>query len=89
MITDCKQIRQSGSNGNPHKRSWILQPVKRFSDYYLNKYSSIDVKQLIYRTIERHQLNKNFDMKDRIYLVSPQFVAEKIDKIIAMPGEIG
>ena len=28
-------------------------------------------------------------MKDKIYLVSPQFVAEKIDKIITIPGEIG
>ena len=55
----------------------------------LNKYGSIDVKQLIFRTIERHPLNKNLDMKNRIYLVSPQFVAEKIDKIIAMSGEIG
>jgi hypothetical protein len=28
-------------------------------------------------------------MKDRIYLVSPQFVLEKINKIISMSGEIG
>ena len=68
----------------PHKRSWILQSVKRFGDYYLNRYGTIDVKQLISRIIERHQLNKNLDMKDKIYLVSPQFVSEKIDKIIAM-----
>ena len=73
----------------PHKRSWILQSVKRFGDYYLNRYGTIDVKQLISRIIERHQLNKNLDMKDKIYLVSPQFVSEKIEKIIAMPGEIG
>ena len=73
----------------PHKRSWILQSVKRFGDYYLNRYGTIDVKQLISRIIERYQLNKNLDMKDKIYLVSPQFVSEKIDKIIAIPGEIG
>jgi intergrase/recombinase len=73
----------------PHKRSWILQSVKRFGDYYLNRYGTIDVKQLIQRIIERHQLNKNLDMKDKIYLVSPQFVSEKIDEIIAIPGEIG
>ena len=28
-------------------------------------------------------------MKDRIYLVSPQFIEEKVKQIIAMPGEIG
>ncbi|MGD9674205.1 MAG: integrase [Candidatus Nitrosocosmicus sp.] len=73
----------------PHKRSWILQSVKRFGDFYLSKYGTIEVKQLILRIIERYQLNKNLDMKDRIYLVSPQFISEKIDKIISMTGEIG
>jgi hypothetical protein len=28
-------------------------------------------------------------MKDRIYLVSPQFVEEKVRKIFDLPGEIG
>ncbi len=28
-------------------------------------------------------------MKDRIYLVSPQFVEEKVKKIFDLPGEIG
>lgn len=28
-------------------------------------------------------------MKDRIYLVSPNFVEEKVNKIMAMPGDIG
>jgi hypothetical protein len=73
----------------PHKRSWILQAIKRFGDFYLSKYGTIDVKQLVLRIIERYQLNKNLDMKDRIYLVSPQFVSEKINKIISMSGEIG
>ena len=73
----------------PHKRSWILQSVKRFGDYYLNRYGTIDVKHLISRVIERHRLNKNLDMKDKIYLVSPQFVLETIEKIIAISGEIG
>ena len=48
-----------------------------------------DVKQLILRIIERYNLNKNLDMKDRIYLVSPQFVEEKINRIMAISGEIG
>ena len=73
----------------PHKRSWILQSVKRFGDYYLRKYRQLRIKQLISRIIERHQLNKNLDMKDKIYLVSPQFVLEIIEKIIAIPREIG
>jgi hypothetical protein len=28
-------------------------------------------------------------MKDHIYLVSPQFIEEKVKKIFALPGEIG
>jgi hypothetical protein len=28
-------------------------------------------------------------MKDHIYLVSPQFIEEKVRKIITLPGEIG
>jgi len=28
-------------------------------------------------------------MKDHIYLVSPQFIEEKVKKIIMLPGEIG
>ena len=28
-------------------------------------------------------------MKDRIYLVSPNFIEEKIKKIMEIPGEIG
>ncbi|HET7390290.1 MAG TPA: integrase [Nitrososphaeraceae archaeon] len=34
-------------------------------------------------------MNKDLDMKDLIYLVSPQFIEEKVNKIIALPGEIG
>ena len=48
-----------------------------------------DVIQLIKNIIERYELNKNLDMKDRIYLVSPHFFEEKIKKIMEIPGEIG
>ena len=73
----------------PHKRSWILQSMKRFGDFYFNKYGTKDVKQLILRIIERYDLNKNLDMKDRIYLVSPNFVEEKVNKIMTISGDIG
>jgi hypothetical protein len=63
--------------------------MKRFGDFYFNKYGTKDVKQLILRIIERHDLNKNLDMKDRIYLVSPNFVEEKVNKIMTIPCEIG
>ena len=45
--------------------------------------------QLIRQIIERYELNKNLDMKDKIYLVSPNFIEEKIKKIFEMPGDIG
>jgi hypothetical protein len=58
----------------PHKRSWILQSIKRFGDYYFMKYNNREVSNLIREIIERYDLNKDLDMKDHIYLVSPQFI---------------
>ena len=73
----------------PHKRSWILQSIKKFGEYYFRKYNNRDVIQLIKNIIERYELNKNLDMKERIYLVSPHFIEEKIKKIMEIPGDIG
>ena len=49
----------------------------------------IKMLDLIARIIERYDLNRDLDQKDRIYLVSPQFVEEKISKIMRIPGDIG
>ena len=38
--------------------------------------------QLIRQIIERYDLDKNLDMKDKIYLVSPNFIEEKIKKFL-------
>jgi intergrase/recombinase len=73
----------------PHKRSWIIQSVKRFGDFYYRRYNNREVSQLIRNIIERFDLNKNLDMKDKIYLVSPNFIEEKIKKIFEIPGELG
>ena len=67
---------------NPHKRSWILQSVKRFGDFYFRKFNNREVNQLIRQIIERYDLNKNLDMKDKIYRVSPNFIEEKVKKIL-------
>ncbi|MGH9984446.1 MAG: hypothetical protein ACRD8W_10885, partial [Nitrososphaeraceae archaeon] len=67
---------------NPHKRSWILQSVKRFADYYYKRYNDRQVIELVKQIIERYDLNRNLDMKDRIYLVSPQFIEDSIKKIL-------
>ena len=71
------------------KRSWILQAIKRFGNFYFKRYNNREVIQVIRQIIERYDLNKDLDMKDRIYLVSPQFIEEKVKQILAMPGEIG
>ena len=63
--------------------------MKRFGDYYLSRYGNKDVKHLILRIIERYDLNRGLDHKDRIYLVSPHFVEEKINKILDISGDIG
>ena len=71
----------------PHKRSWILQAIKRFGDYYFRKYNNREVTQLIKQIIERYNLNKDLDIKDHIYQVLS--LLKKKLKIISLPGEIG
>jgi hypothetical protein len=44
------------------KRSWILQSIKRFGDYYFKRYNNREVIQLIRQIIERYDLNKDLDM---------------------------
>ena len=73
----------------PHKRSWIIQSMRRFGDYYFFKYGTKDIKQLISRVIERHDLSRDLDQKDRIYLVDNGFIQEKITKLLAIPGDMG
>lgn len=73
----------------PHKRSWILQSMKKIGDYYFWKYNTRDIQDLVKRIIERYQLNKDLDMKDRIYLVNPHYLQTKLKVLMSIPGEIG
>jgi CRISPR-associated endonuclease/helicase Cas3 len=40
-------------------------------------------------TIERYMLNRDLDMKDKIYLINPNYLQSKINALMAIPGEIG
>ena len=73
----------------PHKRSWILQSMKKIGDYYFWKYNTREVQDLVKRIIERYQLNKDLDMKDRVYLVNPHYLQTKLKALMSIPGEIG
>ena len=73
----------------PHKRAWILQAMKRFGDYYFWKYNSREVQNLVKSVIERYMLNRDLDMKNKIYLVNPNYLQTKINTLMAIPGEIG
>jgi hypothetical protein len=73
----------------PHKRSWILQSMKKIGDYYFWKYNTTDIQDLVKRIIERYQLNKDLDMKDRVYLVNPHYLETKLKALMSIPGEIG
>jgi hypothetical protein len=44
---------------------------------------------LVLRIIERYDLTKGLDQKDRIYLVDNGFIQEKINKLLAIPGDMG
>ena len=66
-----------------------MQALKRFGDYYFWKYNSREVQSLVKATIERYMLNRDLDMKDKIYLVNPNYLQSKISALMAIPGEIG
>ena len=73
----------------PHKRSGILQSIKKIGDYYLWKYNTRDIQDLVKRIIERYELNRDLDMKDKIYLVNPHYIQTKLKALLSIPGEIG
>ena len=73
----------------PHKRSWILQSVKKFSSYYRFKTGNPDCEDVVKRMIERYNLNVSLDMKRAIYIVDDQFVANKVKTLMDIQGEIG
>ena len=47
----------------PHKRSWILQSMKKFASYYMYKTGNPDCEDVVKRMIERFNLNVSLDMK--------------------------
>jgi hypothetical protein len=71
----------------PHKRSWILQSMKKFPSYYKYKTGNSDCEDVVRRMIERYNLNVSLDMKRAIYVVDDQFVASKIQKLMEIQGE--
>jgi hypothetical protein len=40
------------------KRSWILQAIKRFGDFYFKRYNNREVIQVIRQIIERYDLKR-------------------------------
>ena len=63
--------------------------MKKFGDFYFWKYNTRDVQDLVMRIIERYELNKDLDMKDRVYLVNPHYLQTKLKALMSIPGEIG
>ena len=63
--------------------------MKRIGDYYFWKYNSHDIQDLVKRIIERYYLNKDLDMKDKIYLVNPGYIINKLNSLMAIPGHTG
>jgi hypothetical protein len=63
--------------------------MKRFGDYYFWKYNNREVQNLVKTVIERYMLNRDLDMKNKIYLVNPNYLQTKINTLMAIPGEIG
>jgi intergrase/recombinase len=73
----------------PHKRSWILQSMKKFTYYYRFKTGNPDCEDVVKRMIERYNLNVSLDMKRAIYVVDDQFVANKVMILMGIQGDIG
>jgi intergrase/recombinase len=73
----------------PHKRSWILQSMKKFASYYKYKTGNPDCEDVVKRMIERYNLNVSLDMKRAIYVVDDNYVVNKIEKLTRIQGVIG
>jgi intergrase/recombinase len=73
----------------PHKRSWILQAIRHFGNYYNYKTNNPECKELIEKIINRYGLNIGLDMHQRIYIVDDNYVVNKVKDLVAIPGEIG
>jgi hypothetical protein len=73
----------------PTKRSWILQAIRHFGNYYNYKTNNPECKELIEKIISRYSLNIGLDMHRRIYIVDDNFVVNKIKDLMTIQGEIG
>jgi hypothetical protein len=73
----------------PHKRSWILQGMRHFGNYYFYRTNNPECKELIEKIMNRYGLNIGLDMHQKIYLVDDNFVADKIKDLMTIQGEIG
>ena len=73
----------------PHKRSWILQGMRHFGNYYYYETNNPECKEVIEKIINRYGLNIGLDMHQRIYIVDENFVANKIEVLMRIQGEIG
>ena len=73
----------------PHKRSWILQAMRHFGNYYNYKTNNPECKELIEKIINRYGLNIGLDMHQKIYIVDDNYVVNKVKDLVAIPGEIG
>jgi hypothetical protein len=51
----------------------------------LLKVNSREVQNLVRTTIERYMLNRDLDMKDKIYLVNPNYLQSKINALMTIP----
>ena len=58
----------------PHKRSWILQSIKKLAQYYKYKTGNPDCEDVVRKMIERYNLNVSLDMKRAIYVVDDEYV---------------
>jgi hypothetical protein len=73
----------------PHKKSWILQAIRHFGNYYNYKTNNPECKELIEKIINRYGLNIGLDMHQKIYIVDDNYVVNSVKKLITIPGEIG
>jgi hypothetical protein len=56
-------------NLTPHKKSWVLQAMRHFGNYYNYKTNNPESKELIEKIINRYGLNIGSDMHQKIYIV--------------------
>jgi intergrase/recombinase len=74
-----------------HVRANILDAMRRFGEYYDQRYNEPEVRMLVQEIILRYGLNKKMRVKDRLWVADDSDLKSNINKVLnlASNGDLG